>query len=65
MRAVARLRRTDEALLGAREALARRYDALEKELAGREFLCGAFGVADIATFIMVYAAKAMAGATAT
>jgi glutathione S-transferase len=47
---------------GAREALARRYDALEKELAGREFLCGAFSVADIATFIMVNAAATLGAA---
>ena len=43
----------------AREALAHRYDALDKELAGREFLCGAFSVADIGTFIMVNAASTL------
>ena len=43
----------------AREALARRYDALDKELAGREFLCGAWSVADIGTFIMVNAATTL------
>jgi glutathione S-transferase len=43
----------------ARTALALRYDALDKELAGREFLCGAFSVADIATFIMVNAAATL------
>ena len=37
----------------ASEALQRRYDALEKELAGREYLCGAFTVADIATFMVL------------
>ncbi len=46
----------------AREALARRYDALDKELAGREYLCGAFGVADIGTFIMVNAAATLGAA---
>ena len=43
----------------AREALSHRYDALDKELAGREFLCGAFSVADIGTFIMVNAASTL------
>lgn len=43
----------------ARGALALRYDALDKELAGREFLCGAFSVADIGTFIMVNAAATL------
>jgi glutathione S-transferase len=37
----------------AMEGLRRRWDALEKELAGREFLCDAFSVADIATFMVV------------
>jgi glutathione S-transferase len=36
-----------------REALRRRYTTLERELAGREYLCGAFTVADIATFMVV------------
>ncbi|TMA33460.1 MAG: glutathione S-transferase family protein [Deltaproteobacteria bacterium] len=43
----------------ARAALAQRYGALDKELAGREFLCGAFSVADIGTFIMVNAAATL------
>ena len=43
----------------ARAALALRYDGLDKELAGREFLCGAFSVADIGTFIMVNAAATL------
>lgn len=47
---------------GAREALARRYDALDKELAGREYLCGAFSVADIGTFLMVNAGAALGAA---
>jgi glutathione S-transferase len=53
----------DEARLDAgRAALAKRYDALDKDLAGREFLCGAFSVADIATFIMVNAAATLGAA---
>src|SRR6185369_14436160 len=35
------------------ENLKRRWDALEKELAGRQYLCGAFSIADIATFMVV------------
>jgi glutathione S-transferase len=37
----------------AMENLQRRWDTLEKELAGRQYLCDAFGVADIATFMVV------------
>ena len=37
----------------ATEALGRRYATLEKSLAGREYLCGVFTVADIATFMVV------------
>jgi glutathione S-transferase len=37
----------------AMENLQRRWDALEKELAGRQYLCDAFSVADIATFMVV------------
>lgn len=37
----------------ATEALRRRWGDLERELAGREHLCGAFTVADIATFMVV------------
>jgi len=37
----------------AMENLGRRWDALEKELAGRQYLCDAFSVADIATFMVV------------
>ena len=37
----------------ASEALQHRYDALEKELTGSEYLCDAFSVADIATFMVV------------
>ncbi|HKA15289.1 MAG TPA: glutathione S-transferase family protein [Myxococcota bacterium] len=46
----------------ARTALAQRYAALDKELAGREFLCDAFSVADIGTFVMVNAAAALGAA---
>jgi glutathione S-transferase len=37
----------------ATTALERRYDALETELAGREYLCDVFSVADIATFMVL------------
>jgi glutathione S-transferase len=37
----------------ATAALERRYDALEAELAGREYLCDVFTVADIATFMVL------------
>ncbi len=37
----------------ATEALRLRYATLEKELAGRDYLCGAFSLADIATFMVV------------
>jgi glutathione S-transferase len=40
----------------ARDALHGLYESLEKELSGRAFLTGSFGVADIATFIQVNAA---------
>jgi glutathione S-transferase len=43
----------------ARAALARHYDALDKQLAGREYLCGTFSIADIGTFIMVNAAATL------
>jgi glutathione S-transferase len=46
-------------LQAARAALGRQYDALEKELAGRAWLCDAFSVADIATFIMVRSAASL------
>src|SRR5262245_62317769 len=37
----------------ATEALTRRCDELERELDDRDYLCGAFGLADIATFMVV------------
>jgi glutathione S-transferase len=50
----------DEARLArAREALAREYARLEAELEGRELLCGAFSVADVACFVMVSTASAL------
>ena len=54
-----RTRATPRASTAGRAALTQRYDALDKELAGREFLCGAFSVADIGTFIMVNAAATL------
>jgi len=37
----------------ANTALRDRYARLQRELAGREYLCGAYSVADIATFMVV------------
>src|SRR5439155_27306995 len=37
----------------ASDALRRRYDGREKQLTGREYLCGIFSVSDIATFMLV------------
>ena len=37
----------------AMENLKRRWDALDRELAGRQFLCDGFSLADIATFMVV------------
>jgi len=37
----------------ATDALRRRYTALERELHSREYLCGVFTVADIATFLVI------------
>ena len=37
----------------AMESLKRRWDALDRELAGREYLCDGFSLADIATFMVV------------
>jgi glutathione S-transferase len=51
--------KTDEAtrdmprVAAAMQNLGRRWDALEKELAGQQYLCDAFSVADIATFMVV------------
>jgi glutathione S-transferase len=46
----------------AAEALGRRYTALEKALAGREYLCGAFTIADVATFMVVGFASTLGSA---
>jgi glutathione S-transferase len=43
----------------AREELLQQYATLDRELAGREYLCGAFSVADIGTFIMLNAAATL------
>ena len=43
-------------LEAARAGLDARFLELDKELAGREYLCGEFSVADIGTFIMLSAA---------
>jgi glutathione S-transferase len=40
----------------ARRELERQHERLDKELAEREYLCGAFSVADIGTFVMLSAA---------
>jgi glutathione S-transferase len=45
-----------ETVEGARAELAGCHAALEKELAGREYLCAAFSVADIGNFVMLSAA---------
>jgi glutathione S-transferase len=37
----------------AMESLQKRWDALDRELAGHEYLCDEFSVADIATFMVV------------
>jgi glutathione S-transferase len=53
----------DEARLArAREKLAAEYAVLDKELTGRAWLCTSFGVADVATFIMVHAASGLGAA---
>jgi glutathione S-transferase len=43
----------------AMAALQRRYTTLERELAAREYLCGNFSVADIATFMVVAFASSL------
>jgi glutathione S-transferase len=50
----------DEARLGrAREDVARFSAERDKELAGRAWLCGDYGYADIATFVMLHAAATL------
>jgi glutathione S-transferase len=46
-------------LANARAALAREHGRLDRELAGRAYLCGDFSVADIASFIMVHSAATL------
>lgn len=48
--------RDEEALAGARDAIARYCDDLEKELAQQRWLSGDFSVADIAHFVFLNAA---------
>ena len=43
----------------AGEALLDHQATLDRELAGREFLCGEFSVADIGTFVMLHAAATL------
>jgi glutathione S-transferase len=50
----------DDARLGrARASLAREHARLEDEIGERAYLCGAFSVADIASFIMVHTASSL------
>lgn len=51
-----------ERVARAAEALQRRYQVLDGALAGREYLCGAFTVADIATFMVVGFASTLGSA---
>jgi glutathione S-transferase len=48
-----------ERVEAARSDLARQYAALDAELEGREYLCGAFSVADIGSFVMLNAAATL------
>ena len=54
--------RDAERLGRAKAGLAALYAELDKEIAGREYLCGRFSVADIATFVMVSAASTLGAA---
>ena len=51
--------RDEAGLERAREGIARFSAERDKELAGRAWLCGAFSVADIATFVMLHAAATL------
>jgi len=55
-----RARDRDEAL-EAEAVIARHYGEVEQRLGGREFLCGAFTVADIAVFMMILYALRLGG----
>jgi glutathione S-transferase len=46
-------------VIAANQEIARVYDRLERELDGREHLCGAFSVADIGTFLTIGFASAL------
>lgn len=46
----------------ARAAIAGHYAELDRQLEGREHLCGAFGIADIGVFVMVSAAVSFGAA---
>ena len=48
----------------AKTRLARHFDDLDRELAGRQHLCDAFTVADIASFVMLNAAATLGAAPA-
>jgi glutathione S-transferase len=51
--------RDEAALAGARAAIGRICDEREKDLSDRAYLCGEFGVADIAHFVFLNAAAAL------
>ena len=51
--------RDEAALAAAREAIGRFCDEREKDLTERAWLCGEFGVADIATFVFLNAAATL------
>lgn len=51
-----------ERVARAADALKRRHGTLERVLAGREYLCGRFTVADIATFMVVGFASTLGSA---
>lgn len=57
--------RSEERALAAERDIALYADGLEKELAGRAFLCDAFGVADIANFAMLNAAASLGAPVAS
>ena len=58
----AALRRTqEEEARRGEERLRAIFDELERRLGGDEFLCGAYGVADIATFLMAFWVRRLKG----
>ncbi|RIL02351.1 MAG: glutathione S-transferase family protein [Proteobacteria bacterium] len=46
-------------LAAAQAAIAAQYEGLERELAGRSWLCDAYSYADVASFVMVHAAASI------